>query len=77
MLNPTIGYLHVYQPRRHALIFDLMDPHRPRVEGETLAVIARRMFTTDGFVTDAKGVCKLNPELARCIAACSAVQITF
>jgi CRISPR/Cas system-associated endonuclease Cas1 len=31
-LDPTLGYLHVCPPGRQALVYDLMEPHRPRLD---------------------------------------------
>ena len=67
-LDPTIGYLHVCQPGRQALVYDLMEPYRPQVDREVLGFIRSQTFTPRDFVIDAKGVCRLHPELARRLA---------
>ena len=54
-LDPTIGYLHVCQPGRQALVYDLMEPYRPQVDREVLALIRSQAFTPRDFVIDAKG----------------------
>jgi CRISPR/Cas system-associated endonuclease Cas1 len=64
-LDPAIGYLHVCQPGRQALVCDLMEPYRPEVDRAVLDFIRRQAFTPRDFVIDAKGVCRLHPELAR------------
>jgi CRISPR-associated endonuclease Cas1 len=64
-LDLTIGYLHVCQPGRQALVYDLMEPYRPRVDREVLALIRSRIFMPQDYVTDSNGVCRLHPELAR------------
>ena len=64
-----IGYLHVCQPGRQALVYDLMEPYRPQVDREVLAFVRSQTFTPRDFVIDAKGVCRLHPDLARLIAA--------
>jgi len=38
-LDPSVGYLHVCQPGRQALVYDLMEPYRPQVDRELLAFI--------------------------------------
>ena len=68
-LDPTLGYLHVCQPGRQALVYDLMEPYRPLVDREVLAFVRSQTFTPRDFVIDAKGACRLHPELARRIAA--------
>lgn len=67
-LDPTIGYLHVCQPGRQALVYDLMEPYRPQVDREVLAFVRSQTFTPRDFVIDARGMCRLHPELARQIA---------
>ena len=44
-LDPSIGYLHVCQPGRQALVYDLMEPYRPEVDREVLAFIRSQAFT--------------------------------
>lgn len=68
-LDPTLGYLHVCQPGRQALVYDLMEPYRPQVDREVLAFVRSQTFTPRDFVIDAKGVCRLHPELAAVVAA--------
>ena len=68
-LDPTLGYLHVCQPGRQALVYDLMEPYRPQVDREVLAFVRSRTFTPRDFVIDPKGVCRLHPELARQVVA--------
>lgn len=68
-LDPTIGYLHVCQPGRDSLVYDLMEPYRPKVDREVLAIVSSQTFTPRDFLIDAKGVCRLHPELARRITA--------
>jgi len=68
-LDPTIGYLHVCQPGRQALVYDLMEPYRPQVDRQVLGFIWSRAFTPGDFVVDPRGVCRLHPELARRLVA--------
>lgn len=68
-LDPTIGYLHVCQPGRQAPVCDLMERHRPQVDREVLSFIRSQVFGPRDFVIDAKGVCRLHPELARHVTA--------
>jgi CRISPR/Cas system-associated endonuclease Cas1 len=73
-LDPSIGYLHVCQPGRQALVYDLMEPYRPQVDREVLALVRAQTFTPRDFVIDSKGVCRLHPELARHVTAHSTVD---
>ena len=58
------GCLHACQLGRRALVHDMMEPYRPLVDREVLAFV-RPAFTLRDSVIDAKGVCRLHPELAR------------
>ena len=71
----TTGYLHACQPGRQALVYDLMEPYRPQVDREVLAFIRSQVFTPKDFVIDARGVCRLNPEMARCVTARTAASV--
>lgn len=44
-LDPTLSYLHVCQPGRLALIYDLMEPYRPQVDREVLTFLRSQTFT--------------------------------
>jgi CRISPR/Cas system-associated endonuclease Cas1 len=68
-LDPTIGYLPVCQPGRDSFVYDVMEPHRPQVDREVLEFVRSTVFTPRDFVIDAKGACRLHPELARRIVA--------
>lgn len=74
-LDPTIGYLHVCQPGRQALVYDLMEPYRPQVDRTVLAFLQSQAFSPRDFVVDAKGACRLHPELARTVAGACVVDI--
>jgi hypothetical protein len=74
-LDPTIGYLHT-DPRRsgkdsgaHALVLDLMEPLRPCADAAVLAVISEHTFAPDDLHVTTEGACRLNPQLARYVAA--------
>jgi CRISPR/Cas system-associated endonuclease Cas1 len=73
-LDPSIGYLHVCQPGRQALVYDLMEPGRPQVDQEVLNLVRSSVFTPRDFVIDSKGVCRLHPELAREVARAGVTQ---
>ena len=64
-LDPGIGYLHACQAGRDSLVYDLMEPHRPKADQKVLALVEAEVFAPRDFVIDNKGVCRLHPELAR------------
>ena len=67
-LDPSIGYLHVCHSGRDSLVYDLMEPYRPHMDGEVLAFVQAEVFTPREFVIDAKGVCRLHPDPAKQLA---------
>jgi hypothetical protein len=65
--------LHVCQPGRQALVYDLMEPYRPQVDQEVLAIVRSQVFTPRDFVIDSHGVCRMHPEFAkRLTGSCTA-----
>jgi CRISPR-associated protein Cas1 len=76
-LDPTLGYLHVCQPGRQALVYDLMEPYRPCVDRAVLDFVRSRVFAPRDFVIDSQGACRLHPELARHIATHASVSDMF
>ncbi len=67
-LDPTIGYLHVSRPGRVALVYDLMEPLRPKVDRRILDFVQERTFDPRDFVLTDRGICRLHPQLARTVA---------
>ncbi len=63
-----IGYLHACRPGRSALVYDLMEPLRPRVDRLVLDFIRSHTFTPSDFPVTKKGVCRLHPQLAKKVA---------
>jgi CRISP-associated protein Cas1 len=45
-----------------------MEPERPRVDRAVLDFVKSHVFDPADFVILSDGVCRLNPEMARCIA---------
>ncbi len=64
-LDPAIGYLHTSQPGRVALVYDLMEPLRPRVDHLALDFLRSHTFYPTHFVLSTNGACRLHPQLAR------------
>ena len=67
-LDPTVGYLHACRPARVALVYDLMEPLRPRMDRSVLDFLQAYTFVPSDFVLGANGVCRLHPQLARRVA---------
>jgi CRISPR-associated endonuclease Cas1 len=64
-LDPRIGVLHASQGGRDALVYDLMEPLRPRVDALVLAFLREHTMIPSDFVVMPTGVCRLHPQLAR------------
>jgi CRISPR-associated endonuclease Cas1 len=67
--DPTIGIMHEPNAGSAAFVFDLMEPHRPLVDRATLEFIKGHVFDPADFVIRSDGVCRLNPEMTRYVAA--------
>ena len=67
-LDPMIGYLHACRSGRAALVYDLMEPLRPRVDRLVLGFVHSHTFSPADFVLGSGGVCRLHPQLARQVA---------
>lgn len=67
-LDPTVGYLHACHPGRVALVYDLMEPLRPKVDRLVLDFMRRQTFEPGDFMLTERGVCRLHPQLTRSVA---------
>jgi CRISP-associated protein Cas1 len=65
--DPTIGIMHERRDGSSAFIFDLMEPERPVVDRKVLEFIKGYVFDPADFVIRSDGVCRINPEMARCV----------
>lgn len=72
--DPAIGYLHANRPGRDSLVYDLMEPYRPGVDLTVLRLVAEKEFRPGDFELDRRGVCRLNPQLARLLGAVAATS---
>jgi CRISP-associated protein Cas1 len=68
-LDPTIGFMHALHPGRSALVLDLMEPMRPVVDRVVLGFFQSQAVSPGDFILRDDGVCRLNPQLARMVAA--------
>ena len=67
-LDPTVGYLHASRSGRLALVYDLMEPLRPRVDRLLLDFIRTCTLASDDFILETSGLCRLHPQVARHVA---------
>ncbi len=75
-LDPRIGYLHACRPGRVALVYDLMEPLRPKVDRPLLSFVLSHVLSPTDFALGANGVCRLHPQLARQISGISLSDAT-
>lgn len=61
--DSTIGYLRTCRPGRVALVFDLMDSPRPKVNWLVINFVRSHRFRPSDFVLSHSGICKLSPQL--------------
>lgn len=65
--DPTIGIMHEGRDGSAAFVFDLMEPERPATDRNVLEFIKGHVFDPADFIIRSDGVCRLNPEMARCV----------
>jgi CRISP-associated protein Cas1 len=63
--DPTLGVMHTSFDGSPALVLDLMEPHRPKVDRAVLAFALGETFSPADFVVRSDGTVRLAPELAR------------
>lgn len=77
--DPMLGILHDQRhkdkDRTPSFALDLMEPMRPVVDRVVLKLIADETFSGADFQLQSDGVCRLNPQLARSIAAAASVRM--
>jgi CRISP-associated protein Cas1 len=66
--DPTIGVMHEGSDGSSKLIFDLMEPERPKVDRAVLEFVKAHVFDPADFTIRSGGVVRLNPQLARHVA---------
>jgi CRISP-associated protein Cas1 len=65
--DPTVGIMHEGSDGSAAFVFDLMEPERPATDRKVLEFVKGHVFDPSDFVIRSDGVCRLNPEMARCV----------
>src|SRR5215210_2160159 len=63
-LDFTVGYLHACRPGWVALVYDLMEPLRPRDDPLALDFLRSHTFYPTHFVLSTNGVNRLHPQFA-------------
>jgi len=66
--DPILGIMHNSKKGSPALVLDLIEPERPRVDAKVLEMVATRKFAAADFMVKRDGVCRLSPQLARAVA---------
>jgi CRISPR-associated endonuclease Cas1 len=67
--DPTIGIMHETERGASAFVFDVMEPERSKIDRNVLDFVKKQVFHPADFIVQEKGVCRLNPQLARTIAS--------
>ena len=66
--DPILGIMHNSKKGSPALVLDLIEPERPRVDAKVLEMVATRKFAAADFIVKRDGVCRLSPQLAQAVA---------
>ena len=66
--DPILGIMHNSKKGSPALVLDLIEPERPRVDAKVLEFVANHKFAGADFVVKRDGVCRLSPQIARAVA---------
>ena len=66
--DPMLGIMHSDRDDAAALVFDMMEPERPKVDRAVLAFLKSEALHPADFTIREDGVVRLNPELARTVA---------
>jgi CRISP-associated protein Cas1 len=75
-LDPTLGVMHSSQASRHALVYDLMEPLRPVVDGRVISFLMHETLHPSDFLLMDDGSVRLHPELCRRAALLGCVDAT-
>jgi CRISPR-associated protein Cas1 len=63
--DPTLGIMHHGYQGSPALVFDLMEPRRPKIDAAALSFALSHTFSGADFVIRSDGVVRLAPQLAK------------
>ena len=67
--DPMLGIMHYDRDDAPAFVFDMMEPERPKVDRAVLGFLKSEALHPADFTIREDGVVRLNPELARRVAA--------
>lgn len=67
--DTSVSYLHAMKHDRPSLIFDLIEPLRPKLDRRLVEFIRSSTFSKGDFTISMQGACKLNPQSARRIVS--------
>ena len=65
--DPMLGVMHDRGKGGPGWALDMIEPHRPVVDGAVLRLIRNQRFASVDFVVRRDGVCRLSPQLARLV----------
>lgn len=66
--DPMLGIMHNGRKGSPGWALDMIEPHRPVVDGAVLSLIREQRFAAADFTMRRDGVCRLAPQLARTVA---------
>ena len=66
--DPLLGIMHNGRKGSAGWALDMIEPHRPVVDGAVLSLIREQRFAAADFTMRRDGVCRLAPQLARTVA---------
>jgi CRISPR-associated endonuclease Cas1 len=66
--DPMLGIMHNGRKGSPGWALDMIEPHRPVVDGSILSLIRKQRFAAADFIMRRDGVCRLSPQLARAVA---------
>jgi CRISPR-associated endonuclease Cas1 len=67
--DPTVGIMHEGRDGSSKFVFDLMEPERPKIDRVVLDFVKATVFDPSDFTIRSDGIVRLNPQLARHVAA--------
>lgn len=77
-LDPACGFLHANYSDQSSLVYDLVEPLRPLVDGKVLSFFGRETFKRGDFTLGCDGRVLFNPQLLRyLVASCSLDRLIF
>jgi CRISPR-associated endonuclease Cas1 len=63
-LDPLVGIFHTDQRNRASLALDAMEPVRPIIDADVLALLTQRTLAREDFIETRQGNCRLSSQLA-------------